>query len=188
MPRRCYSIRLDAKHSKPFRRTGFRHENLRAWVTENRGRLIAALLTIARYWFTQGRPKPANVRPVGSYESWCEIVGGILEVVGIDGFLGNADAMFEQSDVEAAQWEAFVLMLLNLFNGVPFRVTDIVERLPAKDGTNTQEMSCLRSALPDFLAEAADRTRLFSAAMRKMSCRPGGPTFRRQPSVRRAGW
>jgi hypothetical protein len=158
MPRRCYSIRLDAKHSKPFRRTGFRHENLRAWVMENRGALIAALLTIARYWFIQGRPKPANVRPLGSYESFCETVGGILEVVGIDGFLGNADAMFDQADAEAAQWEAFLLALSDIFNGEPFRVTDVVEKLPAKDGANTQEMNRLRSALPDFLAEAADRT------------------------------
>ena len=54
MPRRCYWIRLDAKQSKPFHRTGFRHENLRAWVTEHRGELIAALLILARYWFRQG--------------------------------------------------------------------------------------------------------------------------------------
>jgi hypothetical protein len=125
---------------------------------ENRGNLIAALLTIARYWFVQERPKPANVRPLGSYESWCETVGGILEVVGIDDFLGNADAMFDQADAEAAQWEAFLLALSDLFNGEPFRVTDVVEKLPAKDGANTQEMNRLRSALPDFLAEAADRT------------------------------
>ena len=54
MLRRCYWIRLDAKDSQPFRRTGFRHLNLRGWVLEQRGQLIAALLTIARYWFLQG--------------------------------------------------------------------------------------------------------------------------------------
>ncbi len=158
MPRRCYWIRLDAKHSQPFRRTGFRHANLRAWVTEHRGELIAALLTIARYWFLQGRPAPQNVRPLGSYEAWCETVGGMLETAGIEGFLGNADTMFEQADSEAAQWESFLLMLADLFDGEPFRVTDVVEKLPAKDGSSTPEMTRLRGALPDFLAEAADRT------------------------------
>jgi len=158
MPRRCYWIRLDAKQSQPFRRTGFRHANLRAWVTEHRGELIAALLTIARYWFLQGRPTPKTVRPLGSFEAWCATIGGMLETAGIEGFLKNTDTMFEQADSEAAQWESFLLTLLDLFDGQLFRVTDVVEKLPAKDGSSTREMNRLRSALPDFLAEAADRT------------------------------
>jgi putative DNA primase/helicase len=42
MPRRCYWIPLDAKNSQPFRRTGFRHANLRGWVKEHRDDLIVA--------------------------------------------------------------------------------------------------------------------------------------------------
>jgi len=158
MPRRCYWIRLDAKQSQPFRRTEFRHANLRAWVMEHRGDLIAALLTIARYWFVQGRPTPKTVRPLGSFEPWCLTIGGMLEAAGVDNFLGNADSMFEQADGEAAQWESFLLMLVELFEGQPFRVTDVVEKLPVKDGSSTAEMNRVRSTLPDFLAEAADRT------------------------------
>ncbi len=155
MPRRCYWIRLDAKDSQPFRRTGFRHANLRAWVTEHRGDLIAAILTIARYWFVQGRPAPKNVRPLGSYESWCNVVGGILELVGVQGFLGNSETMFEQADADAVQWESFLLVLVDLFKGQPFRVTDVVARLR---GEGSSGVNPLRSALPDFLAEAADDT------------------------------
>ena len=158
MPRRCYWIRLDAKDSQPFRRTGFRHANLRGWVTKHRGELIAALLTIARYWFLQGRPKPKTIKPMGSFESWCETVGGMLETAGVEGFLANADTMLEQADAEAPQWECFLLVLAELFDGEPFRVTDIVERLPPKDAPGTPETKHLRDALPDFLAEAADRT------------------------------
>lgn len=158
MPRRCYWIRLDAKQSQPFRRTGFRHPNLRTWVTKHRGELIAALLTIARYWFLQGRPTPKEVRPLGSFEAWCETVGGMLETAGVEGFLRNADTMFEQSDGEASQWETFFLALAELFNGEPFRVMDVVDKLPVKEGASTVEMKRLRGALPDFLADAADRT------------------------------
>jgi hypothetical protein len=158
MPRRCYWIRLDAKQSHPFRRTGFRHENLRGWVMEHRGELIAALLTVARYWYLQGRPEPKALSPLGSFEAWCKTIGGMLELVGVEKFLGNADAMFEQADSDAAQWEVFLLTLADLFDGEPFRVTDVVEKLPAKDGSSTPEMTRLRGALPDFLAEAADRT------------------------------
>jgi len=158
MPRRCYWIRLDAKQSQPFRRTGFRHPNLRAWVMEHRGELIAALLTMARYWYVQGRPEPKAVRPLGSFEAWCSTVGGILELAGVEGFLGNADTMFEQADSEAVQWEAFLLALAEAFGEQPFRVTDVVDRLEARLTVPDVESKRLREALPDFLADAADRT------------------------------
>jgi hypothetical protein len=161
MPRRCYWIRLDAKQSKPFHRTGFRHENLRAWVTEHRGDLIAALLILARYWFRQGRPKPKKVRALGSFESWCNVVGGILELAGVEGFLANSEVMFEQADSDAIQWEAFLLVLADVFDDDPFRVTDVVEKLATKDGLSASDAKRLREALPDFLAEAADRANGF---------------------------
>lgn len=159
MPRRCYCIRLDAKQSQPFRRTGFRHADLRGWVGEHRGELIAALLTIARYWYVQGRPEPKTLKPLGSFESWCRTIGGMLQAAGVEGFLGNADAMFEQSDAEALQWEAFLLALHDVFDGKPFRVSDVVDRLTIRDSQLlSDDNKCLRQALPDFLADAADRT------------------------------
>jgi hypothetical protein len=158
MPRRCYWIRLDAKQSKPFHRTGFKHENLRAWLTEHRSDLIGALLILARYWFLQGRPKPKKVRPPGSFESWSNVVGGILELAGVEGFLGNSDVMFEQADSDGVQWEAFLLVLVEVFGDEPFRVTDVLDKLGTKDGFSAPDAKRLREALPDFLAEAADRT------------------------------
>jgi hypothetical protein len=159
MPRRCYWIRLDAKHSQPFRRTGFRHANLRSWVTEHRGELIAALLTIARYWYLQGQPEPKTVSPLGSFETWCNNIGGMLELAGVEHFLGNAEIMFEQADLDAAQWECFLLVLLDVFDGQPFRVKDIVANMGAPaSGPSNVDATRVREALPDFLAEAADRT------------------------------
>jgi hypothetical protein len=160
MPRRCYWIRLDAKESQPFRRTGFRHANLRSWVMAHRGELIAALLTIARCWYLRGRPQPKTLRPLGSFEAWCNTIGGMLELVGMEKFLANADSMFEQADSDAAQWEAFLLALADLFDNEPFRVTDIVEKMEARALAfpTSGDSKRLREALPDFLAEAGDRT------------------------------
>jgi len=158
MPRRCCWIRLDAKQSKPFQRTGLKHENLRTWVTEHRGDLIAALLIFARYWFHQGRPKPKRVPSLGSFESWCNVVGGILELAGVEGFLGNSDAMFEQADSDAVQWEAFLVVLADVFGDEPFRATDVYDKLGTNGVFTVPDTKRLREALPDFLAEAADRT------------------------------
>src|SRR5207245_1206363 len=60
LPRRCYWIRLDAKTSRPWKRTGFTHPELIQWVSENRERLLAALLTIAVSWFAAGKPAASS--------------------------------------------------------------------------------------------------------------------------------
>jgi hypothetical protein len=101
------------------------------------------------------------LRPLGSFESWCDTVGGILETAGIEGFLDNADTMFEQADSEAVQWESFLLALDDIFPGQSFRVADVVNKLPLKDGVSSEVVKGLRDALPDFLAEAADRSNGF---------------------------
>jgi hypothetical protein len=108
LPRRCYWIRLDAKMSRPWERKGFKHKDLGAWVMENRVQLIAAILTMAKAWFVAGCPKP-NIPKLGSFESWCDTVGGILQFAGITDFLGNQENMYELSDVEGQEWEMFLL-------------------------------------------------------------------------------
>ncbi len=86
LPRRCYWIRMDAKTARPWERTGFKHDDLVSWVSDNRGRLLAALLTIVRAWHTAGRP-PAAVPTFGGFERWAMTVGSILAYLGIPGFL-----------------------------------------------------------------------------------------------------
>ena len=75
MPRRCYWVRMDAKCSRPFNRTGFRHADLKGWTLEKRGELLCSLLTLARAWFAAGCPAPA-IKPLGSFESWTVVMGG----------------------------------------------------------------------------------------------------------------
>jgi hypothetical protein len=75
---------------------------------ENQGQLITALLTMARAWYVAGCPKP-NTPKLGSFESWCDTIGGILQFAGITDFLGNQEKMYELSDVEGQEWEMFLL-------------------------------------------------------------------------------
>lgn len=106
MARRLLRIRLDAGVASPALRTGFRHPDLMVWVRANRARLVAGCLTLGRAWIAAGRP--SGTRTIGSYESWAQIMGGVLEVAGIEGFLGNLDEMMEASDSEGGAWRSFV--------------------------------------------------------------------------------
>ena len=103
--RRTVSIRLDAETERPWLRTGFRHPNLRKWTSEHRGELMWAALTLIQHWIDEGRP--VGKQTLGSYEEYTEIIGGILDVAGINGFLDNRDRVYASADQEATGWPEF---------------------------------------------------------------------------------
>lgn len=108
LPRRCYPIDFDTGMAKPWERTKFKHPRLKDWVSRYRGDFIAAILTIARAWFVADCPKPKNLPVMGGFEDWAEIVGGILNFIGVQGFLGNLAPFHDQADLEGPEWEGFL--------------------------------------------------------------------------------
>jgi hypothetical protein len=106
MARRTIRCRLDSKRDQPWLRTGFKHPNLMTWAKENRGKLVWAALTIIQAWIAAGRP-PGN-QTLGMFESWAQTIGGILEVAGVKGFLGNLQEFYSSADEEGAIWRVFV--------------------------------------------------------------------------------
>lgn len=104
--RRAVQIRLDARVARPQERDGFRHDPLETWARDNRGQLAWSALTLVRAWLAAGRPRGSVT--MGSYESWCHVLGGVLDVAGLGAdFLGNREAfwtdhMDEESDETCA--------------------------------------------------------------------------------------
>ncbi len=105
--RRSIWIRLDAKVPEPHRRDGFKHDPFTPWVRQQRHDLLWATLVLAQHWVAEGRPR-FTARRLGSYESWSEVVGGILMAAEIEGFLANADPFAAHADDETATWGKFV--------------------------------------------------------------------------------
>ena len=104
--RRCVRIRLDPMCDRPWQGRSFKHEPLLAWVHKHRAALIHAVLVMVQAWMSMGRPVISHV--LGSYESWSEVVGGILTVAGIDGFLSDLEELYELADAEGQEWREFV--------------------------------------------------------------------------------
>lgn len=148
LSRRCYEVRMDAKVARPFQRE-FRHPNLFAWTSEHRGELIAALLTIARAWHAAGCP-PGRQRRLGSFQSWADVIGGILDFVGIDGFLDNLDALYQRDDADVAAHELFLNAWELEFGSDP--ITSATVEAAIAGGCPE-----IKAALPDQLAEALDQ-------------------------------
>lgn len=100
--RRCIPIRLDAKVAHPEERTGFKHENVKAYAEEHRWQLVSACLTLIQNWIAKGRQ--AGTAPVlASYEEWSRVMSGILDAAGLKGFMADVaewkdDASDESDD------------------------------------------------------------------------------------------
>jgi hypothetical protein len=104
--RRTVPMRLDTKTDRPWERIEFRHPELRSWVAEQRGQLVWAALTLVRAWLAGGRPAGKATR--GGFESWSRVIGGVLGVAGVPGFLENTNDFYDRADAESITWRAFV--------------------------------------------------------------------------------
>jgi hypothetical protein len=193
MARRCYWIRMDAGCSDPFRRTEFKHKRLKEYLLEHRRELLIALLALARAWFAAGQPK-SSTPPVGSFERWTEVVSGILAYARLEGFLANSDKLFEQSDTERSDWEIFLEIVEDIFQGIPFTVAELWERLNEKtyeelvrQSVLTDRAEELRTALPADLTRWMDREGQFKQRLgMAFNSRRGRRFGKRQLRVERA--
>jgi hypothetical protein len=138
MARRAYAIGLDPKHANPEDREGPRpgeqFRNLHRWIIEQRGRLVAAALTLCRAWWTAGRPEP-GLSPFGSFETWQRCVGGVLSVAGVEGFLANRETFRGKQDEERLELERFLRAILRSgMDGGPssvFTSRELAQRITA---------------------------------------------------------
>ena len=153
IPRRSYWIRLDAKDTQPWQRSGFKIPNLKEWVPKRRSDLTEALLIVARSWYAAGQPK-GDAPILGSFEEWSRIVGGILHHAGVLGFLENLQELYEQSDPTEAQWQAFLDHIYRRYSGGDFGVVDLVRLLRVDPNYH--------SLLPDDLIDDGRDGNLFT--------------------------
>lgn len=114
--RRCAPILLDAARD-PKERSSFRHD-LKVWVPEHRAELVAACLILIRYWIDQGQPKGIG-KPLPSFEGWSRVMGGLLETIGVEGFLGNLDLTREASSADEEPWGEFCAHWYDEFGDKP---------------------------------------------------------------------
>lgn len=157
--RRCVRIRLDAKIDQPWKRTEFKHPYPEEWAKENRAILVRAILILIQNWI--GKGSPLATTKLGSFERWSAVMGGILEVNGIPGFLCNLEELYEHSDKEGNAWRALISKWSMLFQCNEVSLHDLY-RLCETQGLMSEVIGegsdRLRSnKLQEALATARDR-------------------------------
>jgi hypothetical protein len=114
--RRSVPIGIDAQCSNPaLDRTpeDFKY-NMNEWLRENHVDLAWACCVLVQNWLDEGRrPWSATTEIMGSYESWCRVIGGILEAAGIEGFLANRKDFLQRRTDDA---DPLQLMIQKLYD------------------------------------------------------------------------
>ena len=82
--RRTITILIDPDMANPETRTGFKIQDLPAWVKVNRNRLLHALLVMIRHWVACGMPLEDR-RQSDGFATWERAVGGILKAASVPG-------------------------------------------------------------------------------------------------------
>lgn len=104
--RRTLWCRLDARVDAPWKRSSFRHPDLVGWARANRGALAHAALTLCQAWVAAGRP--AGLQTLGMFVGWAAVIGGVLDVAGVPGLLGNARQFRSSHAAQVSEWRAFI--------------------------------------------------------------------------------
>lgn len=134
--RRCVRIRLDANLERPDQRGGFRHDNLMQWVRRRRPALVTAAVTLVKAWVEAGMPR-FTARCKGSYEVWAEVMGGILQVVEVAGFLANDHELYEAAMTETARLAEFVEVWYQRYGEQEVQLKDLFKLASKPDGAVT---------------------------------------------------
>ncbi|MBK8915026.1 MAG: hypothetical protein IPM64_10580 [Phycisphaerales bacterium] len=95
--RRIIHVRLDCLNEKPEERSGFKHDNLLAWVEARRGVLLSAALTMLSAYLRSGRATH-NLKPFGSFEGWSNVVREAVVWVGLPDPCLTRDKLAESAD------------------------------------------------------------------------------------------
>jgi putative DNA primase/helicase len=142
--RRTIPIHLDPRMEHPETRSDFRHADLVGWITETRGAILGAILTVVRGYIRAGCPAPTGadgkpLRPLGSFEPWCQSVRNAVL------WAGWADPAARQAamTVEATPELASMAELLDAWHGAygsdPRTLSEVVKVVKQESASEAEK-------------------------------------------------
>jgi hypothetical protein len=147
--------------------------NLVEYVTQHRGEILHALLTLVRAWVAAGRP--VEQASADDYGRACAVVRGILAVAGVGGVFDHEETHRQELGEEDQEWAEFLHGVYSVFGSKVWSVNQLLvavntdasaEALATADEFDKQPElrpgSVFRvplGALPDLLIERVRKTR-----------------------------
>jgi Primase C terminal 2 (PriCT-2) len=132
LSRRFIRIRLVPPDPEPYLREKFKHFPLMPWVKENRSKLVDACITIVMDWGNNGKNLWTG-KPLGSFENFSQVMGGILENAGVVGFMSDMEFQRLGFDTETSQVIDFVQEWFDSFGTKEVYAKQLVQMATSAD-------------------------------------------------------
>lgn len=120
---RSIPIFLQPKSDHPELRTDFVHPDVGTYVRANRRNLVGAIFTMIREWIRA--KKPLSKRPLGGFERWSAVVGGIMEFHGYDQWMSNYSEWCREGDPQGEDLRTFVSEWFRVHQSRPQKPRDL---------------------------------------------------------------
>lgn len=146
--RRALWVTIDPGVPDPHLRTGFAIANLERWTRDNRGRLLHALLVLARSWIAAGSPKVLDRSD--SYADWTAAMRGIIGHAGIPGQFDASSTARQKVGADDDEWSRLLECLYAVFGDRHWMAADVVDRV-SRGPADGKPISI--EALPQKLAD-----------------------------------
>lgn len=134
MASRTVYVKLKPKAPHPEQRTDFQIPDLQGWIMnpDNRAHLLRHILVLVADWVAAGTPRDMSVPPMRQFSPWAQGVGGFLRHHGIDGFLGNIDAI-RKADEGDRKWGTFLATWLDKLGSGWVKPSDLLDSATGED-------------------------------------------------------
>lgn len=128
--RRNVPIRIDANTPRPAEDrlpSSYKIKNFQNWLKNNRPLMVEACHVMINNWISQDMPLFTGV-PLQSFEDWSDVMGGILEANGIEGFLENRENYLGAKNEDDSQDNSFVQRIFESFGvGTSFTAKEVFD-------------------------------------------------------------
>ncbi len=131
--RRTYRIHLELppdQIERPEKRVpagGWKHADLNQWIVSSRDEIVRAMMTMINAWIAADRPMWSETGKGASFTEWSGVVGGILSVCGVEGFMSDDEAFQADADSEQAEWAEFLSCLHAVIGSSPITAATVLE-------------------------------------------------------------
>lgn len=131
LARRSVRVRFDSRRGDTPAAAELDHGTVAYWAKKHRARLVHAALVLIQAWIAAGRPM--GHQHLGSFEHWAAVMSGVLEVAGVNGFLGSEEESIARADGEGGAWRDFTLAWWTTFGSRPVYIADLNELCDSQD-------------------------------------------------------
>ena len=173
LTRRLLRCRVSPDEECPETRPRFKLTDLLVHIRRSRHSLVMAVLALSKAYINAGSGRPdVGFKPLGSFQSWSQVVRSILVWLGEEDPVLSQDSLRNEADFERENALRFLVAWRGLFGAQPKSARDVVEA--AQGSQSDERVDTLNGALAAVTADDVKPSTLSKRVLTKLKARNFG--------------